>query len=139
MYGACFILLATIILTSNTSGFSLSQNWKGDVLFLAGGAFFASYVLLSRHWQVNTMQVLLCGAVVNAIIYLLVWWLLLPSGIAQTDRSVVLLQGVYQGLIPNLFGLILIAHASRTIGAEVTSAWLALVPAGAAVLGVYIL
>ena len=94
MYGAYFILLATIILTSNTSGFSLSQNWKGDVLFLAGGAFFASYVLLSRHWQVNTMQVLLCGAVVNAIIYLPVWWLLLPSGIAQTDRSVVLLQGV---------------------------------------------
>ena len=97
MYGACFILLATIILTSNTSGFSLSQNWKGDVLFLAGGAFFASYVLLSRHWQVNTMQVLLCGAVVNAIIYLPVWRLLLPSGIAQTDRCVVLLEAVYQG------------------------------------------
>jgi threonine/homoserine efflux transporter RhtA len=34
-----------------------------------------------------------------------------------------------------LLGLILIAHAARTIGAEVTSGWLAAVPAVATVLG----
>lgn len=139
MYGACLILLAAITLAFNTTGFSLSLSWKGDLFFLAGGAFFACYVLLSRHWQVNTMQVLLCGAVVNALIYMPVYLLALPSGLAQTDTDVLILQVVYQGLIPNLFGLIMIAHASRTIGAEVTSAWMAFVPAGAAVLGVYIL
>ena len=31
MYGACLILSAAIILTFNTSGFSLSQNWKEDL------------------------------------------------------------------------------------------------------------
>ena len=139
MYGACLILSAAIILTFNTSGFSLSQNWKGDLFFLLGGAFFACYVLLSRHWQINTLQVLLCGAVVNALFYMPVWFLTLPSGLAQTETDVLVLQLVYQGLIPNLFGLIMIAHASRTIGAEVTSAWMAFVPAGATFLGVYIL
>jgi drug/metabolite transporter (DMT)-like permease len=77
--------------------------------------------------------------VINALFYMPVWFLTLPSGLAQTETDVLLLQLVYQGLIPNLFGLIMIAHASRTIGAEVTSAWMAFVPAGATFLGVYIL
>ena len=50
-----------------------------------------------------------------------------------------LLQMFYQGLIPNLLGLILIAHAARTIGAEVTFGWLAGVPAGATLLGALLL
>ena len=139
LYGACLIFLAAITLTFNETGFSLSQNWKGDLFFTAGGAFFACYVLLSRHWQINTLQVLLCGAVINALIYVPVWFLVLPSGLAQTETDVLMLQVFYQGLVPNLFGLIMIAHASRTIGAEVTSAWMAFVPAGAAFLGVHIL
>ena len=76
---------------------------------------------------------------VNALFYMPVWFLTLPSGLAQTETDVLLLQLVYQGLIPNLFGLIMIAHASRTIGAGVTSAWMAFVPAGATFLVVYIL
>ena len=37
---SCRILLAAIILTSKTLDFSLSQNWKGGVLFLARGGLF---------------------------------------------------------------------------------------------------
>ena len=59
---------------------------------------------------------------INALIYVPVWFLVLPSGLAQTETDVMVLQVFYQGLVPNLFGLIMIAHASRTIGAEVTSA-----------------
>ena len=62
------------------------------------------------------------------------WFLTLPSSLAQTETDV-LLQLVYQGLRPNLFGLIMIAYASRTICAEVTSAWMAFVPGGATFLG----
>ena len=89
------------------------------MFFLLSKAFFACYVLLSQHWQINTLQALLCGTVVNALFSMPMWFLTLSSGLAQTETDV-LLQLVYQGLRPNLFGLIMIAHASRTICAEVT-------------------
>jgi len=96
---------------------------------------FASYLVLSRRWQVKTTQVLLCGAVINGLFFIPIWALFLPSGMAQAAPDMLLLQMIYQGLVPNLLGLILIAHAARTIGAEVTSGWLAAVPAVATVLG----
>jgi drug/metabolite transporter (DMT)-like permease len=101
-----------------------------------GAAFFASYLVLSQRWQIKTMQVLLCGAVINGLFFIPIWALFLPSGMAQAALDILLLQMIYQGLVPNLLGLILIAHAARTIGAEVTSGWLAAVPAVATVLGV---
>ena len=50
-----------------------------------------------------------------------------------------LLQAVYQGFVPNLMGLLFIAHASRTIGNGNTSFILAAVPGGGAILGAVIL
>ena len=78
---------------------------------------------------------LLCGAVINGLLFIPIWALFLPSGMAQAAADMLLLQIIYQGLVPNFLGLILIAHAPRTIGAEVTSGWLAAVPAVATVLG----
>ena len=50
-----------------------------------------------------------------------------------------LLQSVYQGFVPNLIGLLFVAHASRTIGNANTSSILAAVPGGGAFLGLLIL
>ena len=50
-----------------------------------------------------------------------------------------LLQAIYQGFVPNLIGLLFIAHASRTIGNGRTSFILAAVPGGGAILGALIL
>ena len=133
--GAFIIMLGAAVLTLNTEEIFVSDSWKGDTFFLIGAAFFAAYVVLSRRWQVKTIQVLLCGAVINGALYLPIWVLFLPSGMAQAAPDMLLLQMVYQGLVPSLLGLVLITHAARTIGAEVTSGWLAAVPAGATVLG----
>jgi len=133
--GAVIILLGAVVLTANSGELLLLDGWKGDALFLIGAAFFASYLVLSRRWQVKTTQVLLCGAVINGLFFIPIWALFLPSGMAQAAPDMLLLQMIYQGLVPNLLGLILIAHAARTIGAEVTSGWLAAVPAVATVLG----
>ena len=57
----------------------------------------------------------------------------------MTEPSVVILQSIYQGLLPNLIGLVFIAHASKTAGADVTAAFMAVVPGLGAILGVILL
>jgi len=49
------------------------------------------------------------------------------------------LQAVYQGFVPNLIGLLFIAHASRSIGNANTSSILAAVPGVGGVLGALLL
>jgi drug/metabolite transporter (DMT)-like permease len=101
--------------------------------------FFSTYMILSERWQLGAMQIIFCGTIVNAVLYLPVWYLWLPSGLAEAPMGPLLLQAVYQGFVPNLMGLLFIAHASRTIGNGNTSFILAAVPGGGAILGAVIL
>ena len=96
-------------------------------------------MILSERWRLGAMQIIFCGTVVNAALYLPIWYLWLPSGLADVSTGPFLLQAIYQGFVPNLIGLLFIAHASRTIGNGNTSFILAAVPGGGALLGALIL
>jgi drug/metabolite transporter (DMT)-like permease len=137
--GAGLILVSAIVLAWDGNAASGQNSWIGDLLFVIGALFFATYILLSERWQLGAMQIIFCGTVVNAIIYLPIWAIWLPSGIADAPMGPLLLQAVYQGFVPNLIGLLFIAHASRTIGNANTSSILAAVPGGGGVLGALIL
>jgi drug/metabolite transporter (DMT)-like permease len=137
--GAGLILVSAIVLAWDGSATSAQNAWIGDLLFVIGALFFATYILLSERWQLGAMQIIFCGTVVNAAIYLPIWALWLPSGLADAPMGPLLLQAVYQGFVPNLIGLLFIAHASRTIGNANTSSILAAVPGGGGLLGALIL
>jgi drug/metabolite transporter (DMT)-like permease len=137
--GALLILVAAIALAWDASASSAEGVWIGDLHFLIGAIFFSIYIILSERWKLGAMQIIFCGTIVNAALYLPVWWLWLPSGIADAPMGPLLVQAVYQGFVPNLMGLLLIAHASRTIGNGNTSFILAAVPGGGAILGALIL
>ncbi len=137
--GAALILLSAIVLAWDGSVTSEPDAWVGDLLFVIGAMFFAIYVILSERWQLSAMQIIFCGTVVNAVLYLPIWALWLPSGLADAPMGPLLLQAVYQGFVPNLIGLLLIAHASRSIGTANTSSILAAVPGGGGLLGALIL
>ena len=137
--GGVLILVSAVVLAWDASVSSGADAWIGDLLFLAGAVFFATYMILAERWQLGAMQIIFCGTVVNAALYLPVWAFWLPSGLAQAPMGPLLLQAVYQGFVPNLIGLLFIAHASRTIGNGNTSFILAAVPGGGAILGVLIL
>ncbi len=137
--GAVLILLSAIVLAWNGAGASGADTWIGDLLFLVGAGFFATYIILSERWKLGAMQIIFCGTVVNAVLYLPIWYLWLPSGLAQAPTGPLVLQLIYQGFVPNLMGLLFIAHASRTIGNGNTSFILAAVPGGGAILGALIL
>ena len=137
--GAALIIVSSAVLGFGASGFMLAQSWIGDLCFIFGGLCFAVFVTLSRLWNIKTLDIFFCGSVVNAVIYVPVWYFFLPSGFATTEISLVALQSVYQGLLPNLVGLVFIAHASKTAGADVTAAFMAIVPGFGALLGVILL
>lgn len=137
--GGLLILASAIVLAWDTSVSSSAGAWIGDLLFLAGALFFSTYMILAERWQLGPMQIIFCGTVVNAALYLPVWALWLPSGLGDAARGPLLLQAIYQGFVPNLIGLLFIAHASRTIGNGNTSFILAAVPGGGAILGLLIL
>lgn len=139
LLGAALILVSSVVLAWDTSVTNIQNAWVGDLMFVVGAIFFSSYVILSERWQLRPMQIIFCGTVVNAALYLPVWVLWLPSGLADAPLRPLLLQAVYQGFVPNLIGLLFVAHASRTIGNGNTSSILAAVPGGGAVLGLLIL
>ena len=137
--GALMILASAVVLVWEAQQLSGDAVWIGDALFMVGAVFFSLYMVLSERWQLGAMQILFCGTVVNAALYLPVWALWLPSGMAEAPMGPLLLQAVYQGFVPNLAGLLLIAHASRRIGNANTSSILAAVPGMGALLGALIL
>lgn len=137
--GAVLILISAIALAWDASVSSAEDAWIGDLHFLTGAVFFSIFVILSERWELGAMQIIFCGTVVNAVLYLPVWWLWLPSGIADAPVVPLLVQAIYQGFVPNLIGLLFIAHASRTIGNGNTSFILAAVPGGGAILGALML
>ena len=137
--GAGLILGSAVVLAWDASMASTQDAWIGDILFVIGALFFSAYMILSERWQLGAMQIIFCGTVVNAVTYLPVWVIWLPSGIADAPLGPLMLQAVYQGFVPNLVGLLFIAHASRTIGNGNTSSILAAVPGGGALLGALLL
>ncbi|MEP4194772.1 MAG: DMT family transporter [Aliishimia sp.] len=139
LIGAALILVSAIALAWDGSASSNQGAWIGDLLFVIGALFFATYINLSERWQLGAMQIIFCGTIVNAALYLPVWALWLPSGLADAPMGPLLLQAVYQGFVPNLIGLLFIAHASRTIGNANTSSILAAVPGVGGLLGALIL
>ncbi|MEH6644775.1 DMT family transporter [Sulfitobacter sp.] len=139
LFGAALILISAVVLAWDGTVTRSELAWVGDLLFVVGAVFFSFYVILSERWQLGAMQIIFCGTVVNAVLYLPVWALWLPSGLADAPTGPLLLQAVYQGFVPNLIGLLFIAHASRTIGNGNTSSILAAVPGGGGILGALIL
>lgn len=137
--GAAMILTSAIVLAWDGAAISGPNAWIGDLCFVVGAVFFATYVLLSERWGLSAMQVIFCGTIINAAYYVPIWALWLPSGLQDAPLQPLILQAVYQGFVPNLIGLIFIAHAARRIGNSNTSSILAAVPGVGSLLGALIL
>lgn len=132
---ASLVILTGVILTIGDATFDFGLSWPGDLMFVGAAVLFCLYMTVSRLWNVTATQVLLCSAILNAILFVPIWYFFLPSGIAETTPSQFWLQALFQGLVPNLAGLLLIAVAARNIGPAATATFMSTVPALGALLG----
>ena len=135
LFGVGLIFSGTLLTAADVSGLSIPGAWRGDLLFIVAAVFFSGYLVVARAWSVTPTQVMLCGSLINAIIFVPIWYWWLPSGLTEVDGAQLALQIFYQGLIPGLLGLVLVAVATKNIGPAATSAFIAAVPGLGAVLG----
>ncbi len=137
--GTVLIIIAAAMAAADAGQTSAPGAWRGDLLFLLAGLCFAGYMVLNRLWNLTVMQVLMSVPVVNGLVYVPIWALFLPSTLASAPREQILLQALYQGLLPNLVGLLLVSVAVRHAGASLTAAFMTAVPALGALLGIVFL
>ncbi|MBH5384930.1 DMT family transporter [Bradyrhizobium diversitatis] len=107
--------------------------------FLAASAVLSIYFMGVRHWQVEARQALVLVSVPNALLFLPVWFLFLPSTIHDAPWSTVLLQAAFQGLGPGFLAVILFSISARILGPTPSAGLAAAVPASATLLAIPIL
>ena len=136
---ASLIILFGVIMTVGDATFGFLDTWQGDLMFTAAALLFCLYLVVSRLWNVTSAQVLMCSSLLNAITFVPIWFFFLPSGIADTTPAQFWFQALFQGLVPNLFGLLMISIAARHLGPSGTAAFMASVPGLVALLSLIFL
>lgn len=137
---AISVIVAGAVLLGSTGFAASGKNVAvGIGLFLSASAVLSIYIFGVRHWQVTPRQALALVNVPNALIFVPVWLLFLPSGLAETGWSTILFQAAYQGLGPGFAAVILFALAATHLGPTPTAGFSAAVPATAALLAIPVL
>ncbi|MCV0426134.1 MAG: DMT family transporter [Roseibium sp.] len=124
-----------------SAGFAGSQKsiLFGVILFLAASAVLAIYIFGVRYWKVSPRQALALVNVPNAFVFVPIWLMFLPSGLAETGLPTILFQALYQGLGPGIAAVIMFALAATHLGPTATAGFSAAVPASAAVFAIPVL
>ncbi len=110
--------------------------WIGDLLFLGAALTFSGYLTATKRWGVAPLQAMVSIPIVNLAWFGPVYLLFLPKSVAAAPICEILLQGLYQGLGPGIFGVLCFTTAVRSIGPMSTAAVLTGVPALAAVVAI---
>lgn len=121
------------------SGSGGGLTWLGDGLFFTGIWLFAVFMVGTRVWEATPGQIVFSVTLVGAVFYVPLWLLCLDSNLAIAPRSELILQGLYQGLVPSVAGISLIGVAIRHLGAKPTSVCLSFVPVLGALLAIPII
>lgn len=133
--------VAVIMLGGGLLSYSGLRQGGADVLtgiafFLAASATLSFYLIGFRRWGVTPRQALVVVNLPSAALYLPIWWLFLPSKMADADMGVIVFQALFQGLGPAFAAVIMIALTARHLGSTPTAGVAAAVPAMAAILAV---
>jgi len=111
----------------------------GDAMFLAASALGALYVLQLRSWGVSAMQAAAIVTVYSGLIVVPwhLWWA--PQPLWRVPPLELLWQTLWQGVLIGCVSLIAFNQAITRLGAERSSAMIALVPVLTAILGLLFL
>lgn len=100
----------------------------GDALLLSASVAWALYSVLVKRWAFDPWLLTRVVAVGSAVVYLPIYLLCLPKGLDTVPASMLIIQGLYQGIGPTIVAMLLFLRAVAILGAERTGAVVALVP-----------
>ena len=132
--GATLCAIGVLALMSSGPGKHDPTVLSGDVMFLAASALGALYVLQLRSWGVSAMQAAAIVTVYSGLV--VVPWHLwsAPEPLWRMAPVDLLWQTLWQGVLIGCVALIAFNHAITRLGAERSSAMIALVPVLGAIL-----
>jgi len=107
--------------------------WRGHVLFIGAALFFAIWYSAMRAARLGVLQALAALLVSNAVIYVPIWLLFLPSGLFTAPLGDIALQSVVHGVFGAFLCIFGHAYAVKTLGPTRQAAIGAWVPAVALV------
>jgi len=111
----------------------------GDLLYLCGSSIWAVFTLLLRRYPMPPLTAAVITTLGSAVLYLPVWWLLLPSTLVRAPPVEIAIQAVYQGVLVVFVAMLLYTFAVRKLGAQTVVLLMAFVPGLAALSAVPVL
>ncbi|MBI3094164.1 MAG: DMT family transporter [Rhodocyclales bacterium] len=140
---ALALVFAGIVLTAADTllyGAQISgMQMVGDLLFLCGSSSWATFTLLLRRYPVSPLTATVSTTLGSAVVYLPIWWLLLPSTLDQAPLAEILMQSVYQGVLVVFVAMLLYTQAVRHLGPQAVALLMAIVPGLSALAAVPVL
>ena len=140
---ALALVLAGIVLTAADTllyGAQISgMQMVGDLLFLCGSSSWATFTLLLRRYPVSPLAATVSTTLGSAVVYLPIWWLLLPSTLDQAPLAEILMQSVYQGVLVVFVAMLLYTQAVRHLGPQAVALRMGVVPGLSALAAVPVL
>jgi drug/metabolite transporter (DMT)-like permease len=138
--GMVIILAGCALVGSDRTSVGVGADvWVGQLMFLAAALSVAVNMIATRAWQLTAMQAMVSIPTFNLALFGPLYLAFLPTALTESPWSEILLQAIYQGLGPNLIGILMFTTAIRTIGASPTAAMLAMVPGMAALFAIPVL
>ncbi len=109
------------------------EHTTGIILLLVAAAFYTMHMIGVKHWGFQWKDVLVTVAVVNAAIFLPLWFVF-PTALFQADIKDIVSQALYQGVLVNIVALICSTYAIRRLGTITVSIFMSVVPVSTAIL-----
>jgi len=139
LVGAALCALGVFVLTGWSAIELTTTVLLGDLMFLAASGLGALYILQLRNWNVGPVQGAAIVSVYSAALVVPGYLWLASDGLANAPAAQILWQALWQGVLIGCVSLVALNHAIARLGAERSSALIAIVPALSALLALVFL
>jgi drug/metabolite transporter (DMT)-like permease len=132
-------IIAGVVLVG-LKGLSAGQGeWIGDLMFFAGGFFWATFTVGSQAYSVTGLHGIGLVSVVSMVLYLPPYLLFADSKILQAPVSVVVFQAIFHGIFAAILALLFYTRSIAVLGAARGAVFATLTPALAVLLSFVVL
>lgn len=100
----------------------------GDAFFVAGSLSWSVYTVLLRRWSVEPLGGTAAVVLLSAALFLPVYALFLPKGVASASVGEILLQATYQGVLAAIVAMVFFIRGVAMLGASRMGMAMAMIP-----------